>query len=218
MTKPTPKPWYWLGAIIACIIMLGASSSLLIHGYRPTTFHSETVGTLGQPIDFHFAENVDGERFTREAIVKLDSFGEVSQEEVAEAFNAARDKQFPTYSNVGSFYKATFIWNAPPDSPLNSCYVKLADREELMHPSILSTSPEDDPTQFLENDACQPNGRKGPDGYTVIEYESSINQRSEKRPQTWKTSHYFATNRGFTPTNIFIYWLPPSRIRIDLEA
>lgn len=220
MSTTQRKRYWWLAVIPAATAMLAASSSLMVHAYRPQTFYSVAVSAPGEANTFSFDYTVDDESFTRAATVELAQLSPIDRAELDSAY-AAQLLAPPALPAAGTqAYKATVAWQADPESPLDSCEVGLRDSAGVKHPARLAVSPNDDPGAIDANAAgpCQPQGLAGPVAIDVFGLDDNILPGPSKRPASWEMTYYVVANEGFVPTHLYINFGHPHEARLSVPA
>lgn len=214
--KKHSKAWWWAATIPALAVMVAASSSVMVHGYRPLSVHSIAQAGKQEPVEFSFDYQVDKDTVQRSATVELTSLEKAEPAEFGTAYaekNLMDPPQLPTDLEL---YKATVAWHADPENPLEGCEVGLRNAEGIEQPVRLVVSPQDAPVDFPAAfpNLCEPEGAEGPMAINPFELDANILPEPSKRPDDWEMTYYFITNPGFAPTELFITWGAPHEVRL----
>lgn len=217
MTTIGQRRWWWAAMVPAFVVMLGASSSMYVHAYRPTTFHHTVRSAAGKPASFAFDYDVDGHKFQRTGTVTLVSAGAASMAEYEQTYQqlkGVKPQPLPAKTQV---YRATLAWEADPESPLDQCAVKVEAGDFSRGASMLTTKDPGKIDRYATLNACDPQGKAGPVGHQVLpDLDAHILPGSSKRPPTWENTYYFLTEAGFTPEALTISWRAPHAVVIQL--
>lgn len=222
MSHRNTKPWWWAATIPALATMIAASSSIMLHAYRPLSVHSAVKAHLNEPAPFDFEYHADDEDYHRAATVKLTSLKPIDRSEFNESFKSTVESEFPFPELVkeNEVWKANVKWEADPEVPLDTCHVSLRDDDGLEQNNLLSASPSDGPKDSLVSvpDGCEPMGAFGPIAIDPFDLDSNIIPEPSPRPREWEMTYHFLVTPGFKPKELVIYWEGPHEVRLLTEA
>lgn len=220
MSKRISTGWWWAATLPALAVMLAASSSVIVHGYRPLSVHNVVASGFNEPASFNFEYRVDEEKVKHAATVQLTQLDAGYREEFNAAYAAKNLMDPPTLAGETEVVKATVAWQADPETPLGSCTVALRDTSRLEHPARLAVSPQDVPGELpaAVPSLCEPEGATGPGGVDLLELDANILPEPSTRPGNWEMSYYFVVNSGFEPEDLVISWGAPHEVRLSARA
>ncbi|WP_141741483.1 hypothetical protein [Corynebacterium sp. HMSC05E07] len=200
--------------------MIAASSSIMVHAYRPLSVHSAVKAHRNESVTFDFEYNADEERYHRAATVELTSVTPIEQSEFLERFKNTTEWDFyyPELLEQSEIMAATVTWAADPEVPLDGCYVSLRDANGLEHSNFLSNSPSDGPKENERIVGCEPQGAFGPIALNPFESTPHIIPEPSPRPREWEMTYHFLVTPGFKPTELVITWDGPHEVRLFTEA
>ena len=214
--KKHSKAWWWAATIPALAVMVAASSSVMVHGYRPLSVHSIAQAGKQEPVEFSFDYQVDKDAVERSATVELDILEKAERSEFSSAYADKNLMDPPELPGDTELYKASVVWHADPENPLEGCEVGLRNAEGIEQPVRLVVSPQDAPVDFPAAfpNLCEPEGAEGPMAINPFELDANILPEPSKRPEKWEMTYYFVTTVGFEPTELFITWGAPHEVRL----
>ena len=222
MKQRRSKAWWWAATIPALATMIAASSSIMVHAYRPLAVSSVVNAHRNESATFDFEYNADEEHYHRAATVKLISLTPIERSEFSESFKTTVESEFPFPELVEQteVLKANVSWEADPEIPLDGCHVSLRDADGLEQNNLLSVSPLDGPKDSLISvpDKCEPMGAFGPIAINPFDLDSNIIPEPSPRPREWEMAYHFLVTPGFKPTELVITWDGPHEVRLFTEA
>lgn len=220
MSKRVHKGWWWAAALPALAVMIAASSSVMVHGYRPLSVHDVVAAGFNEPTSFHFDYHVDEETVEHAATVQLTQLDAGHREEFNAAYSAKNLMDPPPLAGETEVFKATVAWQADPETPLGSCTVTLRDASRLEHPARLAVSPQDMPVDMpaAVPSLCEPEGATGPGGADLLELDANILPEPSTRPAEWEMTYYFVVNADFQPEDLVISWGVPHEVRLSANT
>lgn len=220
MSQRKSKPWWWAATVPAIATMIAASSSIMVHAYRPLSVYSAERSAPNKPVTFDFRYNIDNEQYHRAATVKLDSISQIERSEFDEGHQEALTWDPPELNENTETFKATVLWQANPETPLDGCHVRLSNAEGLEHPVSFALSPQEraDEIDLYSFSTCEPRGAFGPTAIDPFDLKSHILPEPSPRPNEWEMTFYFMTNKGFQPKELVITWNGPYEVRLVSDS
>lgn len=222
MKQRRAKLWWWTATIPALATMIAASSSIMVHAYRPLSVHSAVKAHRNESVTFDFEYNADEERYHRAATVKLTSVSPIEQSKFLESFKNITEWDFqdPELLEQSEILTATVTWAADPEVPLDDCAVRLRDANGLEHFNYLSNSPSDGPKDDADFKitGCEPQGAFGPKALNPFDLDPNIIPEPSPRPREWEMTYYFPVTPGFKPKELVITWDGPYEVRLSTET
>lgn len=215
-TKKVSKAWWWAATLPALAFMVAASSSVMVHGYRPLSVHSTVEATKQEPAEFSFDYQLDRDTARRSATVTLAAIDKADSSEFNSLYADKNLMDPPALPGDTALYKATVEWHADPESPLEGCEVGLRDGQGTEQPVRLVLSPQDVPTDMPAAfpNLCEPEGAAGPMAINPFELDANILPEPSARPAEWEMTYYFVTNADFEPSELFVTWGAPYEVRL----
>ncbi|MCG7229259.1 hypothetical protein [Corynebacterium minutissimum] len=200
--------------------MIAASSSIMVHAYRPLSVHSAVKAQRNETATFDFEYHADDEHYHRAATVKLTSLKPIEQSEFLESYKNSFEYEFPYPELIekAEFLEATVTWAADPEVPLDNCSVRLRDADGLEQFNFLSNSPSDGPKETAFSLGCEPHGAFGPIALDPFDSYPNIIPEPSPRPREWEMTYHFLVTPGFKPKELVIKWEGPREVRLLAEA